>query len=225
MKNRLLEEGDNELDVFEVALKNLGGAKITIAEEDADLIFDIVAYKCSTVNGTMSTIRWLDFFTALKLVAKKQNRKVYNVIQDATFAHVGDQFRAGWLDLCAHGVKRRLRGVFLAFTGNDSFMQRDHFLRLCEDCDLLDPPKFSRNHAEVVFKGAWQHYKSLNTPELLKNNVKQALKLPFHYFLPLLERLAKERKTSPQDLIGQVAWSFGPKLHLDSNFTHGDRLC
>ena len=75
----LLEEGDNAYDVFEVALRNIGGLKATISSTDAEFVFDMVVSQdaknvVSLVNveslemGSELALRWLDFLTAIKLV-------------------------------------------------------------------------------------------------------------------------------------------------------------
>lgn len=280
------------------------------------------------------TLGWLDFLTALHLVAKKQKRGSFlEVFQDVACTHIGDEVRRAWVDSMRRGVRRRIREVFMRFTNGEPFLTKAVFVRMCEDLELLDPPRFSTENVEMLFgwmglkyqrdcgdggpRGITEHrgreetdgYDILNregrsfdtnarssvststnnhssgaAPEQrsiarcnLSSSVSERssqshsiaerlraggcnvegygsglagsglagsglagsggsrngrdlqssnhIKLPYQYFVPLLCALADERHYPPEEILGQVAWSFGPRLRPDPMYVNqGTRL-
>ena len=232
--------------MFELTLKTVGGKKTTISETDADFVFDMVVHASQTMTGQKLTLRWLDFFTALKLVAVKQNRGLADLIRDLTFAGLGDDLRRGWADLCPRGVESRMGAIFAQFTNGGGEITKDLFVRLLSDCEVLDPPRFTANNAELAFAMVAQTwftsgprgsipggatnlsatvagYGTGTSGDRGVYNWKEQ-KLPYAAFGMLLQRVARERRLPVEEIRGMVAWSFGPRLRPDPTYVGDQRL-
>lgn len=163
--------------------------------------------------------------TALRMVAKRTRQEFKELIAHVSFSHLAPAYRPAWVDLSQRGVSRRLRGIFSSFTGGAKHMSRYQWRKVCTDCYLVEAS------ASLLTDGKKRG--DLDALDRLYTGVASRLerkgrvghtglqegrrgRIGFDAFLELLREMAALRGLEVDDIVGQVAWSFGPMLEEEA---------
>lgn len=181
-----------------------------LTRKDAEVIFELVATAlekrrnskspASCPVGDLDHLDFFGFLSALHMISKRMRRPLSSLMSDLTFSNLSPVFRPAFADMSNKGVMRRVRGIFAAFSGGGTCIRSWQWRKLCKDCDLLTK-NFSSADADAVFLEVAACNGSNDSVE--HKDARQ-----------LLDCVAKRSGLPQEDVVGLVAWSFGPKLEV-----------
>jgi len=180
-----------------------------LTKKDAETIFDLTVAATPSpstnkddhnTNETMEvpSINFMGFLMVLHMVSKRTQKTLNDVLAGITFSRITPAIPA-LTDLSHKKMAQRLKYVFGRFSGGQPKITPYQWRRLCEECDLLNKTwGFAAADADSIFAAALARG---NPPER-HVKVKDA---------GILLQLVSRRVGRPmEDVVGLVAWSFGP---------------
>lgn len=198
----------------EELLKN--GLELT--KKDAEDIFDMIfasvmassELPCNNgntgpqiVNNENPIMFFFGFLVSLQMISKKTRRPLNDVLADITFSHISAAHRPAFAAMSNKGIMARVKGVFRRFTGGKSSINQRQFRQLCEDCDIIHKEwGFTMSDADAVFSSAAARC-GTSTKALEIKNAEVLIKL-----------VATRVGVPKDDIVGLIAWSFGPKVDV-----------
>lgn len=181
-----------------------------LTKKDAETIYDLVVAGVQGPNGgpmlndVNPEMSFSGFLVSLHMISKRTRRPLNDVLADITFSQISAAHRPAFAAMSNKGVMRRVKGVFKRFTGGKQTINGKQWRRLCQDCDIVNKFwGFSANDADAVFAAASARSNKGSTSGK-GMDIKDAEKL--------LNMVAARIGCLTEDIVGLVAWSFGPKV-------------